>query len=586
MDDAAALLRLADVAPVGIACFDAELRCLYRNARCPIDHPGLLAVARQALSAPEQSAEEEITGDQGTRLAHAFAHADGVLLLVTDAADRLARRDAELRFRAFMENSPLAALIVDCQDQIVYSSERMPASVDQVGAPMGDPLPPKYIPTHREAMHRARETGQPQSLTAPRSGRRERDGGWYQTHYFPLPDGYVGAVSLDVTELVHTQHALRAVAREEAALRRVATLVAAEAPEDVVFATVTEEVARLLGAQTANTVRFLSGLEGIVLGGWSEPGVASMPVGAIVVADSQTAMAAVLRTSRPARIDSYEGIPGQLAAQLRSMGLKSSVAAPILLQGKLWGMVTASTTRDEPMPPDSEERIGHFAELVAQSLANSDARRELAASRKRLVAAADAARRRLERDLHDGAQQRILGQLLRLRLVRRGLDADPHEAAGLLDECIADLELAVDELRELARGIHPTLLSRAGLPAAVRGLIGSSTIPARLTAKIDRRLPAEVEAALYFVCAESLTNVGRHAGANAVEISLSDSGEQVVLEVVDDGLGGAEVRPGGGLEGLRDRIEALGGRFEIAAGVTGGTLLRATLPTAKSVAGH
>jgi len=578
VDDPAALLRLTDLAPVGIACFDAEMRCLYSNAACPVDHPRLLALVRQALSKPEQSAETEITGDRATWLARAFASADGVLLLVTDAADRLARREAEHRFQVFMDNSPLVALIADSQDRVVYSSEVLPLSPDQVGTPIWDLLPPKYVPAYREPLHRARETGQPQSLTAPGPRRREGDEGWYQTHYFPLPDRYVGAVSLDVTELVHTQHALRAVATEEAALRRVATLVAAEASEDAVFATVTEEVARLLGAQTANTVRFLTGLEGVVLGEWSELGVASMPVGAHVVADSETAMAIVLRTKRPTRIDSYEGVRGELAARLRSLGLKSSVAAPILLQGELWGMVTASTTRDETMAPGSEERIGHFAELVAQSLANSDARRELAASRKRLVAAADAARRRLERDLHDGAQQRILGQLLRLRLVRRRIQADPDEAAGLLDRCIADLELAVDELRELARGIHPTLLTQAGLPAAVRGLLGSFPMTARLTLKIDRRLPAEVEAALYFVCAESLTNVSKHAGANAVEISLSDSGEQVVLEVTDDGLGGAEVRPGGGLEGLRDRVEALGGRFELASGITGGTQLRATLP--------
>jgi signal transduction histidine kinase len=240
-------------------------------------------------------------------------------------------------------------------------------------------------------------------------------------------------------------------------------------------------------------------------------------------------------------------------------------------------MVTASTTRDETMPAGSEERIGHFAELVAQSLANSDARRELAASRKRLVAASDAARRRLERDLHDGAQQRILGQLLRLRLVRRRLEVDPHEAAGLLDECIADLVQAADELRELARGIHPTLLTQHGLTAAVRSLIASSAVPVRLSSTVERRLPAEVDAALYFVCSESLTNVTKHSGATAVEISLSDSGGQVVLEVTDDGIGGAEVQPGGGLEGLRDRVEALGGRFLITSGVRGGTVLRATL---------
>lgn len=487
----------------------------------------------------------------------------------------------ERQLRAVLDNSPVVSFIADAWDRVVYQNapgrNRCGAGSEVLGRPVAELLPEEHVAGMLAALRRVRSTGVGETVTF--TG-RVRSFTQVRGHLFPLPGppaGMVGVVGLDVTELANSQRELTLRAQEESALRRVATLVAAEAGEPQVFESVTEEVARLLGAQTSNLLRYDGGDRGTVLAGWSEPGVSAMPAGTEIVMDSPTLAAIVYRTGRATRIDSYQGLPGQLAARLRAMELCSSVGAPIMLQGKLWGMVTASTTRPRPLPPDAEQRISHFAELVTQALANNQARRELAASRQRLVAAADTARRKIERDLHDGAQQRLLGLALRLQLARRRLGDEPSKAARLLDEALIELTATVDDVRELARGIHPVVLTEQGLAAALRALVSRATVPTRLRCSVNG-LPPAVEAALYFVCSEAIANVHKHAQASTIDVTLRETDGQVVLEVVDDGVGAAQVRPGGGLEGLRDRVEALGGRLKIGPGEGRGNRLRARLP--------
>jgi signal transduction histidine kinase len=294
--------------------------------------------------------------------------------------------------------------------------------------------------------------------------------------------------------------------------------------------------------------------------------------------DSDTVLHRVFRTAAPARIDSYDNVPGELAARLRTLGLRSAVGAPILLQGRLWGAFTAARIDAEPMPAGAEHRIGHFSELVAQALANNEARSELAASRERIVEAADGARRRLARDLHDGAQQRLIALMITLRATRRKLAGAPPDALRQVDEAIGQLSLAVDELRELAHGIHPAILTDHGLTAALRAMVAKSVVPVDVVSDLSGRLPPPVEVALYFVCSESLANVHKHADPTIATIRLTADDSHVSLAIDDDGRGGAAVRRGGGLEGLLDRVEALGGTFEFESPAGGGTHVQVRLP--------
>ena len=373
------------------------------------------------------------------------------------------------------------------------------------------------------------------------------------------------------------QRALRARLSEEAALRRVATLVAQQHAPETVFALVTEEVARHLDADSAITACYDPPDRATVVASWSAPGVRSVPVGRQIVLVPETALARVQATLAPARVDSYEGVPGEFPAELRALGHKTAVAAPILVDGYLWGAVVAGSKAD-PFTAESEARLGAFAELVAQAIANVDARIKLKESRARIVEAADDARRRIERDLHDGAQQRLVALALSLKLAARS--ADPATATTL-EGCIEELHRALAELRELARGLHPAVLTERGLPAALQGLAARSPVPVLLDADLDARMPPTHEAALYFVAAEALTNVAKYAEASAVEVTLHGDDRCAEIAVADDGVGGARAEDGSGLRGLTDRVEALGGRLTLASSRGQGTTVRARLPVAR-----
>jgi signal transduction histidine kinase len=250
----------------------------------------------------------------------------------------------------------------------------------------------------------------------------------------------------------------------------------------------------------------------------------------------------------------------------------------VMLAGNLWGAVIISSD-DQAFPPEAEFRVGDFADLAAQAIANAHAREELAASRMRIVEASDAERRRLERNLHDGAQQRLVATSLAVRLAARRVNDDPAVRA-MLDGAGDELAQALEELRELARGLHPAVLTDHGLRAAIEAVADRTPLPVEVDVPFDDRLPERVEAAAYFVICEALTNVAKYAQASEVRVRVGRSDGVAQVEVADDGVGGADASGGSGLRGLADRVEALGGRLAVTSPEGEGTTVRAQLPVA------
>jgi signal transduction histidine kinase len=221
-------------------------------------------------------------------------------------------------------------------------------------------------------------------------------------------------------------------------------------------------------------------------------------------------------------------------------------------------------------------RLASFTELVATAIANADSRSELAASRRRIVAAADEARRRIERDLHDGIQQRLIALAFRARAMTRRPPDELPDMAAELSEGLSD---ASEELRDVSRGIHPPILTEAGLGPALRALARRSEIPVDVDVGLDERLPTPVEAAAYYIASEALTNVAKHARANVVGLRAAHDNGVLILEVRDDGIGDVNTRRGSGILGLTDRVEALGGTISIASPPHNGTTLSVRLPS-------
>jgi signal transduction histidine kinase len=371
---------------------------------------------------------------------------------------------------------------------------------------------------------------------------------------------------------------LAELAAEQAALRRVATLVARRASPAEVFSAVAEEMAQRLGADVAKVLRYEEDGTATVVGGWSVPGL-HIPIGTRLTVEGEDVAVSVLRTGRPTRADAFEGPPGSVAACFKNVGARSGVGSPIVVEATLWGVAVVASARREPLPAGSEDRIAEFTELVATSIANAEARAELAASRARVVAAADETRRRLERDLHDGAQQRLVSLALRLRAAQAGI---PEEMAGAHEELArvgSELDEVIDDLRELSRGLHPAILSEGGLAPALKTLARRSSVPVELDVRLERRLPERVEVAAYYVVSEALTNVAKHARASAVRVDVDSRDGGVLLAIRDDGVGGADPSRGSGLIGLKDRVEATGGTIAVESRPGEGTSLVVELPT-------
>jgi signal transduction histidine kinase len=385
----------------------------------------------------------------------------------------------------------------------------------------------------------------------------------------------LAAVTAERTASEEAQEALTA---EQAALRRIATLVAGEAASKRVFEQVTAEAARTVGAPAASLVRYDEDETATVVGGWSESGSLAFPIGSRLPLEGTGVLAAVRNAGEPQRVHKYDRSAGEVVERLMRFGYGSAAAAPVKVGGRVWGALVAPGRREAPLASGSERRLANFAELVAQALANADAYRKLAASRARIVEAADTERRRLERNLHDGAQQRLVSLALQLRIARAKLRRDPETAEALLTAADGELGEALDELRELARGIHPAVLTDRGLGVALHTLVERAPLPVELTRLPEGRLPEPIEAAFYYLVAEGITNVAKYAHATHATVAVERSDGLATVVVSDDGVGGAEPGRGTGLVGLSDRVEALGGRLRIESPRGCGTRLAAQIP--------
>ncbi|WP_406340472.1 GAF domain-containing sensor histidine kinase [Streptomyces sp. NBC_00648] len=386
-----------------------------------------------------------------------------------------------------------------------------------------------------------------------------------------------GAESSDIHgEMLREQdHMLRELAATLGSLRRVAMLIARGRPPEAVFAAVAREALRYLGDGSVSMFRYepdgtttLLAQEGIKLA----PGVRvgeHRPSG-----PSAGLTATVLRTGRPARIDDYQDAPG--VGPYLLTGLRSAVAMPVHVQGRLWGTIAVGSA-ERLLPCDTERRMADLTDLVAIAVANAQGRADLIASRARLVTASDDIRRRIERDLHDGVQQRLVAVVYRLRA---GVEAvcEPDAVRIEIDDVATELMGVLDDLRELSRGIHPAILSRGGLRPALRALARRSPVPAKMDVRIRGRLPEPVEVGAYYVVSEALANAAKHAQAAGVEVSVRTVGDLLYVTVRDDGVGGAEPVRGSGLRGLKDRVEALGGTFTVDSPAGRGTTVSCALP--------
>ena len=396
----------------------------------------------------------------------------------------------------------------------------------------------------------------------------------------PLPAGTEQRL-LDFTELISTaisnaesRDALARLATEQAALRRVATLVARGTEPVTLFRTVCTEAQALVGAERAGILRFHDDRTVTVVADTGEQGEHS--VGARISFDPGFVVDWVHETHQAARFDTDDPAAADMPEIVRTLGVRSAVGSPIVVDGELWGVITLASL-DRSLPSGMERRLADFTELVAMAIANAESKSELAASRRRIVTAADEERRRIERDLHDGIQQRLIALSFRTRAM---MQRPPDELPGFAAELSEGLQDLSDELREISRGIHPAILTKAGLGPALRALGRRSDVPIEVNVNLDERLPAPTEAAAYYIASEALTNVAKHAHATVVHLIASHDKGILTLEVRDDGIGGVDAGRGSGIPGLTDRVEALGGTISITSPPRGGTTLSVRLPIA------
>ncbi|MEA2293545.1 MAG: hypothetical protein QOE86_1184 [Solirubrobacteraceae bacterium] len=397
----------------------------------------------------------------------------------------------------------------------------------------------------------------------------------------PLPIGteqrlepFTGLIATAIANL-ESREALSQLAEEQSALRRVATLVAQGASPNAVLDAVAAEMERMLGADAVTLSRYESGAEATVVAHrGSDP--RRVPPGTRVDHGGENVTTIVRRAGRPARMDHRDRAHGAIAEIGRSIGVRASVGAPIVVDGRLWGVAVATWKGEQSPPADTEKRMAQFSELLDTAIANADSRDQLDASRARLVTEADEARRRVVRDLHDGAQQRLVHTIVTLKLAERALRGSDGEAASLVGEALEQAQRGNAELRELAHGILPASLTYGGLRAGVDAVAARLDLPIEVDVPAQR-FPAEIERCAYFIVAESLTNVVKHAEARKALVRAVVNDAVLHVEVRDDGMGGADP-DGHGLIGLRDRATALGGRLDIDSRPGGGTVVNATLP--------
>jgi signal transduction histidine kinase len=372
---------------------------------------------------------------------------------------------------------------------------------------------------------------------------------------------------------------VRRLVAEQASLRRVATLVARGSSREGLFSVVAAEVQELFDVPDVAIVRFEQ-REVIVVG--AAGGNASIPLAGRWLLDGPSVCASVLDCGRPARLDDYGGLDGGVAHTAQKAGFQSVAGAPIVVDGRVWGAIVVVSSSG-PLPDRSEVRVAEYTELVATAISNETTRAELIASRARIVGASDEARRRVERDLHDGIQQRLIALTLDVQTLRGHAFEEGSAHSDGLERLEGDLGFVIEEVREISRGLHPALLARRGLRPPLQALARRSPIPVELHVS-GPRLPAPVEVATYYAVSEALTNAIKHSRASVITIEIESTETDLRATVQDDGIGGAVVGAGSGLSGLIDRLDALGGTFVLDSRTEGGTRVEITLRSAPSAA--
>jgi signal transduction histidine kinase len=373
---------------------------------------------------------------------------------------------------------------------------------------------------------------------------------------------------------------LRRVADEQTALRRVATLVASGVPPPEVFAAVAAETGRVLGATSIAVARYEPDGAVAVVGTWAESrDVGQAPaLGSRWPPEEDSIPVEVRRTGQAAQRADSQQAADEIAAWARQHGLRAAVGSPVFIEGRLWGVIIAFAGAGGLRTEASQTRMLAFTELAAMAVANSESREQLAASRARVVAAADESRRRIERNLHDGIQQRLISLALEMRVAASTVPPEQTELRQEWNKTVQNLTAVTEDLREVSRGLHPAILEDGGLGPALRALARRSAVPVDLSVSVRRRLPEQAEIAAYYVVSEALTNVAKHAHASQVRVEAQLTGNSLRLLVRDDGRGGADPARGSGLLGLSDRVGAADGRIEIVSPRGGGTSLLAMIP--------
>jgi signal transduction histidine kinase len=393
-----------------------------------------------------------------------------------------------------------------------------------------------------------------------------------------LANSLAGLARASAIEAERRRHEADLAARQQTALRRVATLVARGVPPSEMFSAVVAELADCLDVKNASLFRYEPDGTATLLAAADEPGLQKMPVGERFSLEGENIAAMVRETGRAARMDSHDHASGSAAARIRALGLTAGIGAPVMAGSRVWGAAIAGSSRYDAFPPGAERRVSDFADLITIAIANAQARADLNTSRARIVAAADDTRRRIERDLHDGAQQRLVSLGLQLRLAEESVLDEQTALREQISNVVTGLVGVSDELREISRGIHPAILSKGGLGPALKTLARRSAVPVKLDLAVPQRLPEYVEVASYYVAAEALTNVAKHAQASEVQLVAKSEEEDIHLSIRDNGIGGVDVGKGSGLVGLIDRVEALGGQISLSSHLGDGTSLDVRIP--------
>lgn len=504
-------------------------------------------------------------------------------------------RAAEAAQRAVLDAALDCVIRMDGHGRVTYfnpSAERTFGyeADEAIGRMLADlVIPPPQRDAHRQGLARYLETGAARildrriELTAMR-----RDGTEFPAELTvtsiasPTGPGFIGFVR-DITARVSAEEELRAardrvelIANEQAALRRVATQVARHTTAEELFELVAKEAASLLGVRFISIMRYDAEGGVTVVGVWGE--ATPLVVGASLPLEETVAAREIWRSRQPVSVD-VESFDGGVAEALLGNGLRFATGVPIVVEGRLWGAMTALERERDALPAGVVSRLQSFTELVATAVANAAARAELVAAQRRVIEAADAARERVTRDIHDGAQQQFVNTLINLQLARQKWSSEPGRASDLLGVASAQAEAGIETLRELAAGIHPAILSDRGLAAALNALVVVMPIPVSLEIA-DLELSPSLTASVYFFCSEALTNIVKHAAASRAWVILSTHGGQLIIEVRDNGIGGARLGSGGsGLVGLKDRIAALEGTLNLSSPRAGsGTVLVARIP--------